>query len=92
MWGTNPHVEEPTLMTKQEAFSSRVDLKDFFEASISALQHENRSLGMAKHPDQRHVALVQRAVSNDTLKNRAVADATRALAALWKIQTSKRTI
>jgi hypothetical protein len=79
-------------MTKQEAFSSRVDLKQFFEASISALQHENRPPGKADHTDQRRVSLIQRAASNDTLKNRAVADAARALAALWKIQTSKRTI
>jgi hypothetical protein len=79
-------------MTKQEAFSSRVDLKQFFEASISALQHESRCQGMAKHIAQRHVALVQRAATNDTLKNRAVADAARSLAALWKIPTSKKTI
>lgn len=79
-------------MTKQEAFSSRVDLKQFFVASISALQHENSSPGMTEHTDQRHVALVHRAASNDTLKNRAAAHAARALAALWKIQTSKRTM
>ena len=79
-------------MTKQEAFRSRVDLQQFFEASVSALQHENRSPGIADRTGQRNAALVQRAAPSEILKNRAVADAARALAALWKIQTSKKTV
>ena len=77
-------------MTKQEAFGSRVDLKQFFEASISALQHEGRAERNGSRTDLRHAALVQRAASDATPKNRAVADAARALAALWKIHPKRK--
>ena len=78
-------------MTKQETFRSRVDLQQFFEASVNAVQQGSESLGIANRTGQRNAALVQRAATSENLKNRAVADAARALAALWKIQTSKRT-
>lgn len=77
-------------MTKQEDFGSRVDLKQFFEASISALQHEGGAERKETRADLRHAALVQRAATVATPKNRAVADAARALAALWKIHPKRK--
>jgi hypothetical protein len=76
-------------MTKQETLDSRVDLKQFFEASINALQHESRSERAGSRTDLRHAALVQRAATDATPKNRAVADAARALTALWKIHPTR---
>lgn len=71
-------------MIKQEAFSSGIDLKEFFEASVSALQNERKSIA--------NRAIVDRNGTNETLKKKAVADAARALTALWKAQTSTRVI
>jgi hypothetical protein len=71
-------------MIKQEAFSCGIDLKEFFEASVSALQNERKSIA--------NRAIVDRNGTNVTLKKKAVADAARALTALWKAQTSTRAI
>jgi hypothetical protein len=71
-------------MIKQEAFSCGIDLKEFFEASVRALQNERKSIA--------NRAIVDRNGTNETLKKKAVADAARALTALWKAQTSTRTI
>jgi hypothetical protein len=80
-------------MTKNnDAFGSGMDLKEFFEASVSALQSEGKSLETRSRTDRRNRALVNRTATDDTLKKRAVADAARALTALWKLQTAKRTV
>ena len=71
-------------MIKQEAFSCGIDLKEFFEASVRALQNERKSIA--------NRAIVDRNGTNETLKKKAVADAARALTALWKAQTSTRAI
>jgi hypothetical protein len=70
-------------MTKQQGSSSPSDLKQVFEVSISALQ-ESKSVEPTVRGNR---ALVERAVTDETLKKRAVADAARALTALWKMHT-----
>ena len=69
-------------MTKQEGSSSSRDLKQVFEVAISALHEESKSVEPTVRGNR---ALVQRAVTAETLKKRAVVDAARALTALWKI-------
>ena len=71
-------------MTKQEGSSSPSDLKQIFEVSISALHEESKSVEPTVRGNR---AIVQRAVTEETLKKRAVADAARALTALWKMHT-----
>jgi hypothetical protein len=71
-------------MIKQAAVSSGVDLKEFFEASVSALQNESKPIASLN----RNRALVLHRLPDETQKKRAVADAAKALAALWKMQTS----
>ena len=69
-------------MTKPEGPSSPSDLKQVFEVSINALHEGSKSV----EPTVRNRALVQRAVADETLKKRAVANAARALTALWKMR------
>ena len=71
-------------MTKQEGSSSPRDLKQVFEVAISVLHEESRSVEPTVRGNR---ALVQRAVTDENLKQRAVADAARALTALWKMHT-----
>jgi hypothetical protein len=71
-------------MTKQEGSSSPRDLKQVFEVAISVLHEESKSVEPTVRGNR---ALVQRAVTDENLKKRAVADAARALTALWKIHT-----
>jgi hypothetical protein len=78
-------------MKEPQHLTSGIDLKEFFEASVSALRQATQS--DSQHlADQRKRALVQRKVSDGTLTDRAVTDAARALAALWKMQAPKRTV
>ncbi len=72
-------------MIKQESFSSGIDLKQFFEASVSAIQPESKSAAT----QDRNRALVQRRATDESSKKRAVADAAKALTALWKMQTPR---
>jgi hypothetical protein len=64
-------------MTKRQAFGSQVDLKKFFEASVKAINGADS----------------QRAPNHGVgiSSKKAVADAAKALAALWKLETSPRT-
>lgn len=76
-------------MTKQPAFSSSIDPKEFFEASVRALREESQTVENRYRTSLRTRALVQRLTPDEILKKRAVADAARALATLWKTQPSK---
>ncbi len=76
--------EERTSMAKQEAFGARLDLKQFFEASVGALQNMNGSGEVANRAIRHHRAPVERTRVDVTQTNRALADAARALTALWK--------
>ena len=78
-------------MLKREGFGSGIDLKEFFEASVTALRDESKSGEMRGRVDQRNCGLVQRPSTGETLNKRALADAARALTALWKMQAPKRT-
>jgi hypothetical protein len=73
-------------MTKHEASNSAIDLKQFFEASLRTLNKESRSVETKTSAVQRNCALIQRAATDEILEKRAVADAARALTALWKMQ------
>jgi len=78
-------------MIKAQAFGSGIDVKQFFEASVSALRHESKSVETGNRTD-RNRTLVQRTATDDILNKRALADAASALTVLWKMQTSKRTV
>jgi len=78
-------------MPKHEGFGSGIDLKEFFEASVTALRDESKSGEMRGRVDQRNCGLFQRPSTGETLNKRALADAARALTALWKMQAPKRT-
>jgi len=78
-------------MIKPQAFGSGIDVKQFFEASVSALRHESKSVETGNRTN-RHRTLVQRTATDDILNKRALADAASALTVLWKMQTSKRTV
>jgi hypothetical protein len=71
-------------MAKQEAFGERIDLKQFFEASVGALQNVYKSTEVASQSIRHHRALVARTRLDVTSTNRALADAARALTLLWK--------
>jgi hypothetical protein len=71
-------------MAKQETFGAGVDLKQFFEASVGALQNVHSSRELANRTIRHNRALVERTRMDGTLTNRALADAARALTALWK--------
>ena len=71
-------------MAKQEAFGAQIDLRQFFEASVGALQNVGRSSEIAGQTIRHNRALVQRTQMDGTRTNRVLADAARALTALWK--------
>jgi hypothetical protein len=71
-------------MAKQGAFGAQIDLKQFFEASVGALQNVHRSGEVANQTIRHNRALVERTRMDVNLTNRALADAARALTALWK--------
>jgi hypothetical protein len=77
-------------MKKHEALGSQIDLHRFFEASVRALQNDGKSA--KKHDGKRSDrALVQRNQTEGSQRSQALADAAKALAALWKVQTLGRT-
>ncbi len=78
-------------MIKPQAFGSGIDVKQFFEASVSALRHESKSVETGNRTN-RNRTLVQRTATDDILNKRALADAASALTVLWKMQTSRRTV
>jgi hypothetical protein len=78
-------------MIKENAVKPGMNLKQFFEASVSALQNEGKAIAIQDGIQQRNRALVSRSASDANLKRRAVADAAKALSALWKMQTPTRT-
>ena len=79
-------------MTKDEGFGAKIDLKQFFEASVGALEVEMESAKAGDRVTRRNSPLVRRNPLAGSTKNRAVADAARALTALWRMQTSKKAI
>ena len=76
-------------MKEHRGAGSQVDLHRFFEASLRVLQNDSQS-GLALHRGNR--ALVQRSETDESVKKRAVADAAKALTALWRVQPLGKTI
>ena len=78
-------------MKKHDLVGSQVNLHQFFEASVRALHDESKP-GDKRHGRARaNRALVQGKESDESLRKRAVADAAKALTALWKIRPLGRT-
>lgn len=75
---------ERTLMAKHAAFGPRIDLKRFFKASVDALLHV-RAAELDIQTIRHNRSLVERTRIDGALTNRALGDAARALAVLWKI-------
>ena len=71
-------------MEKQIALIARVDLKQFFEASVDALQNAGRPAKSGDPAARRSSALFRRGALDATLRTRALTDAARALTTLWK--------
>ena len=71
-------------MEKQTALITRVDLKQFFEASMDALRNAGKPAGSSDPALRRNSALVPRGAVDATLRTRALTDAARALTTLWK--------
>ena len=69
----------------------QVDLKEFFEASMGALQQDGELLKDGDK-NRRNRPLVQRTKTDSSSVQRAVSDAARALTAMWRPQLIKRTI
>jgi hypothetical protein len=74
-------------MIKHEVLRTGVNLKEFFEASVDALQNDGKPSRNCKQTIRRNCALVQRTRTDPTLTKRAVADAARTLTALWRTQS-----
>ncbi len=79
-------------MTKKYFSGTPVDLKQFFEASIRALQNDKEPLRIGNQGVRRNSPLVQKTQIDWSPGNRAVADAAKALTALWRMQNCKRSI
>jgi hypothetical protein len=79
-------------MTKREGLGSGINLKQFYEASVRALQSESKTANSQDRAAERKRALVQRTAPGETLKRRAMANAAEALTALWKMRPSTKTI
>jgi hypothetical protein len=76
-------------MKEHKGAGSQVDLHRFFEASLRVLQNDSQS-GLALNRGNR--ALLQRSETDESVKKRAVANAAKALTALWKVQPLGKTI
>jgi hypothetical protein len=76
------------IMTKDKVVKAPVDLKQFFEASISALQAEGKA-SKTGHANGRNRQLIQRTNIGGYPSTRALADATRTLAAMWRLKPQK---
>jgi hypothetical protein len=72
------------FMEKQTASIAGVDLKQFFEASVDALQNAGHPAKSGDRAARRSSALVERGALDMTLRTRALTDAARALSTLWK--------
>jgi hypothetical protein len=72
------------FMEKQTALIARIDLKQFFEASMDALRNAGKPPRSGDPALRRNSALVPRVSVDATLRTRALADAARALTTLWK--------
>jgi hypothetical protein len=70
-------------MTKHGGFAG-IDLKQFFEASVDALQNDHGSAETGNHAVRLNRPLVERSRIGGSLTNRALSDAARALTALWE--------
>jgi hypothetical protein len=79
------------IMTKQKIEKAPVDLKQFFEASISALQAEGKA-AKTNQANGRNRPLIQRTNIGAYPTRSAVADAARALTTMWRLETHKRGI
>jgi len=77
------------IRSKQEVVSSRVNLLQLYEASVGARQNDRQSIKTEDQTVQRNCTLVQRTAIDGTLRKRAVADAARALTALWKCRLAR---
>ena len=71
-------------MEKHAALISPVNLKQFFEASVDALQNAGKTTKSGDRADRRSSALVERGAPDITLRTRALTHAARALTILWK--------
>lgn len=76
-------------MKKQSTLGSQVDLKQFFKASVMALQNDGRPPAGKGQAVQRNSALVQRTLTERTPNDGALAHAARALTALWKVKNPR---
>jgi hypothetical protein len=76
-------------MKEHKGVGSQVDLHRFFEASLRVLQTDRQG-GLALNRGNR--ALLQRSETDESVKKRAVANAAKALTALWKVQPLGKTI
>ena len=70
-------------MMKDRVSGAQLDLKQFFEASVNALQTCGAT-EIGRQTIRHNRALVQRTQTTGSRTNRAVADAARALSALWR--------
>jgi hypothetical protein len=77
------------ITMKHEVLGARVDLKEFFEASIGALQEDVEGSKADDQAKRRNRPLVQRAKKDSSSVQRAVTDAARALSAMWRQQPQK---
>jgi len=77
---------EDTIMKNHGVDGSKVDLHRFFEASVRALRDESASIETRYGRVRGNRALVQGKETDESLRKRAVADAAKALTALWKIR------
>jgi hypothetical protein len=71
-------------MTKQAVLGAGIDLKQFFEASVDALQYDGGPTDTGRRTIRYSGALVRRSRTNGASEKRALADAARALTALWR--------
>ena len=71
-------------MIKHEVMGKGINLKQFFEASIDALQDDCRFLHIGNQTIRRNCTLVQRTRTYRSPANRALTDAAKALTALWR--------
>lgn len=81
-------------MIKDKGFGARLNLKQFFNASVGALESQTESGVAGDRMLRRNCALVQRNPEGGSLRRseRAIADAAKALTTLWKMQPSKKAI
>jgi hypothetical protein len=79
------------ITPKQKVVRAPVDLKQFFEASIAALQAEGKASKTGQAKD-RNSPLIQRTNIDGYPARRAVADAARVLTEMWRLETHKRGI